>query len=62
MLRVARESSRSWRRPALRGAAVAAERLGDGARAADRWRALARNWSRADPDFPGLAEAQTRSR
>jgi tetratricopeptide (TPR) repeat protein len=47
---------------ALWGAAVAAERLGDGVRAADQWRALARNWSRADPDFPGLVEAQARAR
>jgi hypothetical protein len=47
---------------ALRGAAVAAERLGDGARAADAWRALARNWTRADADFPGVAEAQARAR
>jgi len=46
---------------ALRGAAIAAERLGDGARAADGWRALAHNWSHADADFPGVAEAQSRA-
>jgi hypothetical protein len=44
---------------ALRGVALAAERLGDRVRASDAWRSLARNWSHADADLPGLAEVQS---
>jgi tetratricopeptide (TPR) repeat protein len=46
---------------ALYASAIAAERTGATALAGDRWRALRENWAKADPDFPGVAEARARS-
>jgi hypothetical protein len=46
----------------LRLAALAADRKGDSARAADFWQSLARNWARADADFTGLAELRAHAR
>ncbi len=47
---------------ALLLAARAAERAGDREGAAERWRALAANWQRADPGLPDAAEARARAR
>jgi tetratricopeptide (TPR) repeat protein len=46
----------------LHQAALAAERLGENARAADLWSALARNWADADADFPGVAAMRAHAR